>query len=154
MPTLHRSPSRGVSIPEPLNRYLSSAFDGTIASTAGYVERGAALVDAVAIAALQSLRASLHAKIDGIADSGALRNRLELLAQFFEEASVDGQHGTPIHRDVTFALLYFLKGFDRVPDTIPEVGLLDDAMIVQLVFERHEVALRAHWTRRRRAWPR
>ena len=59
---------------------------------------------------------------------------------------------SPAIRESAFALLYFLKGFDRIPDSVPEIGLLDDALVVQVVFQRHEAALRAHWLRRRRPW--
>lgn len=72
-------------------------------------------------------------------------------ARFSPPCVVDGTNGTPAHREAAFALLYFLKGFDRVPDTLPEIGLLDDAMIVQIVLQRHAATLRA--LRRRRAWP-
>ena len=78
---------------------------------------------------------------------------LELLVTYCEEVPRDGAVGTPAHRESVFALLYFLKGFDRIPDTVPEIGLLDDAMIVQIVLQRHAATLRAHWLRHRRAWP-
>jgi uncharacterized membrane protein YkvA (DUF1232 family) len=119
---------------------------------ATYVDRGAALITPEAITALQRLRKPLHKKIDAL-EAGHLQHRLELLATYFDEAVVDGHKGTPAHCDVTFALLYFLKGFDRIPDSVPEVGLLDDAMIVQVVLQRNSTAFRAHWLRRRRSWP-
>ena len=72
---------------------------------------------------------------------------------YFEDACRDGQAGIPAHRDAAFALLYFLKGFDRVPDSVPEVGLLDDALIIQTVVQRHMARLRAHWRRHHRTWP-
>jgi uncharacterized membrane protein YkvA (DUF1232 family) len=153
MPALAAPRTKIVSLPETLNRHLTSSAHGTISSTASYIDRGAALVDAQAIAALKSLRVALQAKIDQLAETEHLRRRLDLLALYFDEATVDGQHGTQVHREVTFALLYFLKGFDRIPDTIPEVGLLDDAMIVQMVMQRQAAALRTHWLRRRRNWP-
>ena len=141
------------SIPDALDRHLSANSRDDIPGVAAYVDRGAALVTPEAIAALQRLRKPLHRKIDALKESGHLRHRLELLATYFEEACSDGHKGTPAHCDVAFALLYFLKGFDRIPDSIPEVGLLDDAMIVQIVLQRHATTLRGHWLRRRRTWP-
>lgn len=149
------APTRGkiASVPEVLNRHLSTSAAGDISSVATYIDRGAALIDPAALHALQRLRVPLHAKIEQLEQSSLLRRRLELLATFFDEAARDGSTGTPAHREVTFALFYFLKGFDRIPDTLPEIGLLDDATIVQIVLQRHAAALRAHWLRRGRRWP-
>ena len=145
--------SSGVSIPDTLNRYLSANSRDDLAGTTQYVDGGAELVTHTAINALRKLRPALQAKIDALDESEHLRRNLDVLATTFDEACIDGQMGTRMHREVTFALLYFLKGFDRIPDTVPELGLVDDAMIVELVLQRHSTALRAHWLRRRRAWP-
>lgn len=149
------TPARGpiASLPEALHRHLSARTSGDITSVADYIDRGAALVDPAALLALQRLRLPLQAKIEQLEESAHLRRRLELLAAFVEETAVDGSKGTPAHREAAFALLYFLKGFDRIPDTLPEIGLLDDAMIVQIVLQRHAASVRAHWLRRQRAWP-
>lgn len=141
------------TLPDTLDRHLSANSRDDISGVAAYVERGAALVTPEAIAALQRLRKPLHRKIDALKESGHLRHRLELLATYFEEAGADGHKGTSAHCDATFALLYFLKGFDRIPDSVPEVGLLDDAMIVQCVLQRNTTTFRAHWLRQRRSWP-
>jgi uncharacterized membrane protein YkvA (DUF1232 family) len=141
------------SIPDTLDRHLSANSRDDVQGVAAYVDRGAALVTADAIAALQRLRKPLQKKIAAVTESGHLRQRLDLLATFFDEALADGHRGTPAHCEATFALLYFLKGFDRIPDSVPEVGLLDDALIVQCVLQRNTAALRAHWLRRRRTWP-
>ncbi|MCX6951650.1 MAG: YkvA family protein [Verrucomicrobia bacterium] len=140
------------SIPGSLDRHLSANTRDDLPGVSTYVDRGAALVTPEAIAALQRLRKPLHRKIAALKETG-LQYRLELLATYFDEAATDGHKGTPAHCEVAFALLYFLKGFDRIPDSIPEVGLLDDAMIVQVVLQRNSTALRGHWLRRRRTWP-
>lgn len=141
------------SIPASLDHHLSANSRDDVPGVAAYVARGATLVTPEAIAALQRLRKPLHKKIHALSESGHLRRRLDLLATFFDEALVDGHKGTPAHCDAAFALLYFLKGFDRIPDSVPEVGLLDDALIVQCVLQRNTTMLRAHWLRRRRTWP-
>lgn len=145
--------SKNISIPETLNRHLSANSRDDLPGVATYVDGGAAHVNAEAVTALQNLRKQLHAKIAALKESGHLQRRLELLATYFDEASTDGLRGTPAHRETAFALLYFLKGFDRIPDSVPEVGLLDDAMIVQVVLQRHAATFRAHWLRRGRTWP-
>lgn len=149
-PSLSTDPS---GIPEVLNRHLSAHARDDIPGVASYIDRGAELINADAINALRRLRLPLRAKIDAVVDSITLHRRLELLTVFFEEACTDGHYGTAAHREVTFALLYFLKGADRIPDSVPVVGLLDDAMIVQIVMQRYSTTFRAHWLRRRRVWP-
>lgn len=153
---LQQTPPRALaatSMPQSLDRHLSASSSDDIASITQYIDRGAELVTSDALRGLQRLRRPLQEKIDALVESEHLRRRLERLALFFDEACTDGHMGTPAHREVAFALLYFLKGFDRIPDSVPEVGLLDDAMIVQIVLQRNATTLRAHWLRRRRAWP-
>ena len=144
-------PSR--RIPAELDRHLAAHGAGEITSTSVYIDQGGELVTAEAIAGLRALRDPLHRKIRGLELGSRLRRRLEILASYFDEARPRSGAGDTAFREVTFALFYFLKGFDRIPDTIPEVGLLDDAMIVQFVFERHSVPLRAQALRSGRAWP-
>jgi uncharacterized membrane protein YkvA (DUF1232 family) len=144
--------SRTSSIPDALNRHLSSNDSDEAAGLANYLDRGADLITSQALAALRDLRKPLHAKIAALAESERLRGRIELLAAVFEEACTDGHAGTRAHREIAFALLYFLKGVDRIPDTIPEIGLLDDAMVVQIVLQRHQSAIRAHFLRRGLTW--
>jgi uncharacterized membrane protein YkvA (DUF1232 family) len=140
-------------IPTELDRHLASPAAGEIVSTSAYVERGGELVTPQAVAGLRSLRAALQKKIAGVETGSRLRRRLDVLAQYFDETAGGVGPANLPHREVTFALLYFLKGFDRIPDSVPEVGLLDDALIVQDVLERHTTALKGHWTRHQRTWP-
>lgn len=140
-----------VSIPTPLDRYLSHS-DPALAGIAIYIDRGVELVTPVAIEALRRLRLPLQAKVKALVEPGYLRHRLELLMTYFAEACRDGHAGIPAHRDAAFALLYFLKRFDRVPDSVPEVGLLDDALSIQIVVQRHSATLRVHGLRHHRTW--
>lgn len=139
------------SRPEALDRHLSA--NSTTASLADYLDRGAKLVTPEAVAALHRQQNSLRTKIASLAESERLRSRVALLASFFEEACAEAQADNRVHREIAFALLYFLKGADRIPDSVPEVGLLDDAMLVQLVLQHHAAALRAHCLRRGLACP-
>jgi uncharacterized membrane protein YkvA (DUF1232 family) len=141
------------AVPETLDRHLSANAGEDLPSLARYIDRGAALVTPEAIKALSQLREPLQVKLGTLRESQHLRRRVEILARYFEEAYRDGHRGSAVHCEVAFALLYFLKGFDRIPDSIPEVGLLDDAMIVQAVLQRHLSTLRAHWLRHHRMWP-
>lgn len=137
------------SLPAALQKYLSTNTSADVPSLAQYVHEGAALVTPEAIATLRGMHAPLLAKIAGIEDSAILRQRLELLTSYFEATSETPNDATTL-REVAFALLYFLKGLDRIPDSVPEVGLLDDAMVVQSVLQRHETVLEAHAMRQSR----
>lgn len=142
-----------ISIPSDLDRYLATNSAADITSTAAYVERGGALVTPRALTGLRALRPPLRAKMTALRAEPLLRTHLELLALYLDECAAERATLTPALRETAFALLYFLKGFDRIPDSVPEVGLLDDALIVQCVLDRHAAALRAHWLRRHRQWP-
>lgn len=141
------------AIPHKLDRYLSTYSVDDVAGVSHYLDGGSELVTPAAIESLRGLREALQAKVESLAEPGYLRHRIELLMIYFEEACCDGSADAAAHRDAAFALLYFLKSFDRVPDSVPEVGLLDDAMIVQTVLQRHSTSLRAHWLRHSRTWP-
>jgi uncharacterized membrane protein YkvA (DUF1232 family) len=141
-----------LSLPADLQHHLTTATPLGIDTISAYIERGAELVTAGALAVLLDSRDQLHAKIAGLTESAHLRRRLHQLACYFDEACRDGHFGTRPHREVAFALLYFLKGADRIPDAVPQIGLLDDAVVAQIVYATNETALRAHWLRHRRAW--
>jgi uncharacterized membrane protein YkvA (DUF1232 family) len=130
------------SIPDALNRHLS-AHNATT-SLADYLEGGANLITPEAAAALHGQQEALSAKIATLAESERLRSRIELLNAFFEQDYAEGHAATPACREIAFALLYFLKGADRIPDSVPEIGLLDDAMIIQLAIQHQAAAIRAH----------
>ncbi len=149
----HPSATSSRGIPAELDRHLAAHGAGEITSTSVYIDRGGDLVTAEAVAGLAALRGQLGRKMRGLELGSRLRRRLEILSAYFQEARPRTGAGDVAYREVAFSLLYFLKGFDRIPDTIPEVGLLDDAMIVQFVFERHAGALRAQALRHGRAWP-
>ncbi len=140
-------------MPTDLDAHLSSYSDHDAGSIASYVDRGAALVTPAAVQALHHLREPLRTKIDRLVNSERLRRRLELLASYFEESADAALVDPQVRAETAFALLYFLKGFDRIPDSVPEIGLLDDALIVDLVLQRHTASLRAHWQRQGRVWP-
>ena len=69
-----------------------------------------------------------------------LSDKLEFLCLFVEEQVVGRNHDLaeePV-AEAAFALLYFQRSTDLIPDSIPDMGLLDDAMIVSLVLHRQE----------------
>lgn len=139
-------------IPEALDRHLRNATGDSSIPVAAYIERGSALVTPEAIQALGSFLPAIRTRLAGLADTEPVRRSLSLLLLYFEETAARSA-AEATRRDAAFALLYFLKGYDSVPDNLPEIGLLDDAIIASTVIQRNQPALRAHWRERGRTWP-
>jgi uncharacterized membrane protein YkvA (DUF1232 family) len=73
-----------------------------------------------------------------------LADQLEFLCRFVEDRVVRlGKDLTeqPV-AEAGFALLYFQRAIDLIPDPIPDMGLLDDAIIVRMVLRRQEQAFK------------
>ena len=66
-----------------------------------------------------------------------LADQLQLLSLMVEEQVVRDPAGQMVG-EAAFALLYFQRATDLIPDSIPGMGLLDDAMIVRIVLGRHQ----------------
>jgi uncharacterized membrane protein YkvA (DUF1232 family) len=60
---------------------------------------------------------------------------------------------SPTVSEAAFALLYFQIATDLIPDPIPGMGLLDDAMIVSLVLRRHQDAFKRSSHAYKLHWP-
>jgi uncharacterized membrane protein YkvA (DUF1232 family) len=134
-----------------LDHYLSTlGAPGREAPPSVHLERGAACVQPADLARLRRMLPALRSKAARITDSTVLPRRLAILMQYVAESAPAGD--SPVLREAAFALFYFLKGYDLIPDTVPEIGLLDDALLVETVFRRHAPELRAHWAARGRAW--
>ncbi len=135
-------------LPPALERHLASSRRAGLAGVGRFIEQGAELVSAEALTMLREQRLSLQLRIAALGESERLRGRLELLAAVFDEAAA----GTPIApqalREIAFALLYFMRNADRIPDAVPQIGLLDDAVIAQFVLQRQAAAVGV-WARRR-----
>jgi uncharacterized membrane protein YkvA (DUF1232 family) len=70
-----------------------------------------------------------------------LADQLQLLSLLVEEQVVRDPAGQMVG-EAAFALLYFQRPTDLIPDSIPGMGLLDDAMIVRITLGRHEQAFK------------
>jgi len=84
-----------------------------------------------------------------------LSDHLEFLSLVVND-EVTGSNRDPIPQTVSeaaFALLYFQTATDLIPDSIPDMGLLDDAMIVNLVLRRHEDAFKHSSHAYKLHWP-
>jgi uncharacterized membrane protein YkvA (DUF1232 family) len=84
-----------------------------------------------------------------------LADHLEFLSLVVKD-EITGPKRDPISqtlREAAFALLYFQTAADLIPDPIPGLGLLDDAMIVSLVLRRHEDAFKRSSHAYKLHWP-
>jgi uncharacterized membrane protein YkvA (DUF1232 family) len=84
-----------------------------------------------------------------------LSDQLEFLCLVVED-QVAGLNRDLIAQTVAeaaFALFYFQSPTDLIPDSIPGIGLLDDAMIVSIVLRRHEHAFKRSSHAYKLRWP-
>jgi uncharacterized membrane protein YkvA (DUF1232 family) len=81
-----------------------------------------------------------------------LADQLQLLSRVVEEQVVR-EPAAEMVGEAAFALLYFQRPTDLIPDSIPGMGLLDDAMIVRIVLRRHEQAFLSSSHAYNLSWP-
>jgi len=84
-----------------------------------------------------------------------LADQLEFLCLFVEEQIVRRNRDLaeePV-AEAAFALFYFQRAADLISDSIPGLGLLDDAMIVALVLRRNEQAFKRSTYGYKFRWP-
>lgn len=116
-----------------------------------YVERGAEDISEVALDTVVERAEAIEDRFRG---SGPLQRLLEdgrLLLGLVRDARGGRYRAVPVWTlsAVGFTLLYVLNPFDLVPDTLPLVGLLDDAAVVSACLSLVEQDLRDY-----RAWRR
>ena len=70
-----------------------------------------------------------------------LAHQLQFLSLVFEDLAVRDPAGE-ILGEAVFALLYFQRATDLIPEAIPDMGLSDDSMIVSIVLRRQEHAFK------------
>jgi uncharacterized membrane protein YkvA (DUF1232 family) len=66
-----------------------------------------------------------------------LGEQLQFLSQVVEDLRRRDPAGETLG-EAAFALIYFQRAIDLIPDSIPGMGLLDDALIVHIVLDKHE----------------
>lgn len=68
-----------------------------------------------------------------------LTERMEFLGRLVEDFSAGLEKDLPFEAaaEAAFALAYFYREIDIIPDFIPEIGYSDDAQVVNTVLERH-----------------
>jgi len=81
-----------------------------------------------------------------------LADQLQFLSLMVKELIVRDPAGEVVG-EAAFALLYFQRATDLIPDSIPGMGLLDDAIIVRIVLGRHEHAFKSSSDGYKLSWP-
>jgi hypothetical protein len=97
---------------------------------------------------LHSLRRFSDRLLDKLKESNAVEHAglietVHIIVEVLESPPVElARDPLPIWlAEVGFAASYLLKRFDLIPDHVPEIGLADDALILQRVIERNRSAL-------------
>jgi len=88
----------------------------------------------------------LRLKVETMRDSGVphLHDQTMFLARYAEDV-LDGVYQSndiSAIMETVFALEYFFKGVDIIPDDVPEIGFKDDSAIVRTVLTGHEQEFR------------
>src|SRR5260370_11131162 len=112
---------------------------------------------ALSLAGLDRLIADLPALRERFAKIPAqtypyLADQLQFLSLMVEDQIVRDPAAEMVG-EAAFALLYFQRATDLIPDSIPGMGLLDDAMIVRIVLGRHERAFKSSSHACKLSWP-
>lgn len=97
-------------------------------------------IEAVDISRVPELLKHVPDKLEGLIRQGGL-NDIEV--QLIEDVSklvmvlrtVPDMSADLVKR-IAFALQYFVEGEDEIPDDIPDIGLLDDAVVVRWVVDQ------------------
>jgi uncharacterized membrane protein YkvA (DUF1232 family) len=84
-----------------------------------------------------------------------LTKQLQFLCLFIEEQLAERKGGLSdaALREAAFALRYFQRAPDLIPDSIPDMGLLDDAIIVDIVLQRQHSAFKRSSHGEKLSWP-
>jgi uncharacterized membrane protein YkvA (DUF1232 family) len=81
-----------------------------------------------------------------------LADQLQFLSLVIEDQVVRDPAGELVG-EAAFALVYFQRETDLIPDSIPGMGLLDDAMMVRLVLGRHQLTFKSSPHGYKLSWP-
>lgn len=106
-----------------------------------YIEAERAGMTAARLRQLAGFGAQIFTKLatDQARQHHDLHEGAECLMRLIESEEVKGcSDPIPAHlAEAGVALTYLLKGVDLIPDSIPEIGLTDDARVVARVIDRN-----------------
>lgn len=118
-------------------------FSGEIAHIDQFIVIGSSQIRSADLHAINEKSQQVHEKIYLIKEAGLsdLKRQTRLIMQAIEfAAGLQFEDPLPGHlSEGTFAMQYLLHEKDLIPDLIPGIGLIDDAILVKRVFSRNEV---------------
>lgn len=110
-----------------------------------FIEYHRQRVDAIDLCVLAGFSGRLLQKVKGEnADNcPGLREAVCLIVQALESPTARQAKDPLPHwlAEIAFAAGYLLKGFDVIPDHLPDIGLADDARVLQRIIERNQLEL-------------
>lgn len=85
----------------------------------------------------------------------SLPNQIEFLAFLIEDTGtgLNGHLPLTVLAHAAFALNYLQREQDLIPDDVAGAGLLDDAMVVSMVLQRHQAFFQGHPRAYKLRWP-
>lgn len=114
---------------------------GEAISIDDYIEAERAQMSADRLRELSGFSAQIYAKLasDQARQHHDLHEGAERLVRILESDQVKAcSDPLPAHlAEAGVAVAYLLKGVDLIPDSIPEIGLTDDARVVARVIDRN-----------------
>jgi hypothetical protein len=121
---------------------LGWPFSGEIAHVDKFIIVGSSQIRSADLQAIHQKSQQVHEKIYLIREEGLsdLKRQTRLIMQTIEFA-VRLQFEDPLPTYLAeggFAMLYLIREEDLIPDLIPGIGLIDDAILVKRAFYRNE----------------
>lgn len=129
----------------------------TEADFIAFIESGSRRITPAALHRLVAELPELREKFPSVQAPGYphIHRQLAFLADLIEDIAGDRLRDVPFYTAIegAFALIYFARDVDLIPDFLDEVGYTDDAAIVATVLHRHEEVFRHLAQDRRLTWP-
>ncbi len=121
-----------------------------------FVQRGSQKITQQEAESFRQQLPALKVKVEElqVPEYPKLRRRLRLLAEIYEDV-LDGVYLKLPYTtlaETVFALSYLLKDNDIIPDSVPGIGMADDASIVSAVFLRNEAAIADYASSKNYPW--
>jgi uncharacterized membrane protein YkvA (DUF1232 family) len=112
-----------------------------------FIRQGASTLTAADIEGFHKFVPKIRTKLHKILKEGHhdLHREASALLYYADESTRGSAR--PMHPrtmfDCVFGLHYLLKGMDAIPDSVPDIGLEDDRIIVNRIYQAHEKTLLA-----------
>ena len=117
-------------------------FSGEIAHIDKFIVIGSSQIRSADLHAINEKSQQVHEKIYLIREEGLsdLKRQTRLIMQTIEFAArLQFEDPLPTYlAEGAFAILYLLREEDLIPDLLPGIGLIDDAILVKRAFCRNE----------------